>query len=691
MKIKNKIIPLLTATLGILTSCKDDITTPIYTVGDVDNAIVLKAGVADKGAGVQTRTRGVDGNHASNPPYGGGHVPFNTDVTTQLRLRVDGTWLGKGFTNNLVTKETTATIGEKTGADNKHNKIVFSDALKLYWDDYGTADPANIDLANGGTAANGTGGRQKGLTIYGVAIEGEATAPAVSSWTNLSWVLPTDQTGGWATKDLLTSNNVTASADGTYKFDDFKRTSGKTPSDIIEFTHAMSKVTVTLTAGEGFVGGKFVQNPTVTLKNFKYTGTVNIEAKTSNPSDATSDIQMHLKSGGAGQTGAEFDALVYPGNSFADETDILELTADGNTYIVNATKLNAAIQNARTNSATTHYPDTDNKFQQGWNYVVQIVVNKTGIDVLATIVDWQTINLDSETPKIRIDTAYGLEPVDPDGPEKSFKYPFDFFRSTTKASGYANDAYVDYDNTEQKYVMHDQLYWPDHQTHYFFRGVYPRVYVDSETGKIPTAKVTDSTIEVQNAAYVVGDYPSDLAIGYPRTTSETCTHGKNVANLGICATEGKIRMNFRYVMSQVEVKLTSAAGDGHVNIDANTVIKIVGGYTAGNIKLEDGSAVTTGSKADWIMLGGSYDDRLDAIVPQSLGDMKFVVIVKNAEDNYDTYECKIANIEVGGDTITKWESGKKYVYTLEIQKTGIKTNATIKNWDEVNANQDIWF
>lgn len=672
MKIKNKITALGFAALGFLASCTDDISTP--NMGNAGNAIVLRAGVTEGGSGVTTRA--VDGRHTKHVPFAAGN---------KMTLQINGTWTGKG----TITQETTGTTAAEVD-DSKHNGVETSPLR--FWNDYGVADPDNTD------------GRAAGLTIYGVAVnDADASAPTVSSWTALPWILPVDQRTGWTAKDLLTSNNISAGGDGTFKFEDFLGTSHNTPSNILEFTHAMSKVTVVLTAGAGFPDGQFKTNVSVTLKQFKNEGNVDIVSKTSTAGVATNDIQMHLADGGVDNATATFDALVYPGNTFDNATDILELAADGNTFVVTAAKLNAAIKAALDANATTGYPlgtsnlsaepkVYDTKLVQGWNYKLLITVNKTGITVVATIVDWNEVTATTEYPKIRINDSFGLTGT-------AFEHDFDFFRSLQIDQAYSKDAYVEHaeDAGVHTYTFHDQLYWPDHSTHYFFRGVFPRVQTASEAGWIPSVKVASSTssastIAVQNAAYSANTYPSDLAIGYPHTTTETCTaHSKEVATQGICATEGTIRMNFKYVMSQVEVKLTSAAGEGHVNIDANTVIKIVGGYTAGNISMQDGSAACTGDKADYTMQGGTALDRLDAIVPQDLGDMKFLVIVKNGEDNYDNYECRIANIQVGGNTITAWEPGKKYVYTLEIQKTAITSIATLKDWVTVTGSENIWF
>lgn len=744
MKLKNKITALLAA-LGFLTACHDEMSAPTYTVGEANNAIVLRAGISEGGNSVQTRA--VDGNHTAGA-NGGGHVPFNPDVTTQLRLRVDGTWLGKGFTNDLVSKPTTATIGAVTGNENKHNKVSFSTTSnpveQLYWDDYGSADPANIDTPNG-TATAGTGGRNKGLTIYGVAIEGQATAPTVSNWTALPWALDADQTSGWAAKDLLTSNNVRVSpGDGTYKFDDYindLKNSTTNSSNLLEFTHAMTKITVNLTASEGFPGwststpteGKFEKEPSVTLKDFYYTGNVSVEAKTSEASTSNkADIKMHLTSTAINQHTATLDALVFPGNQFsatiADDanktptsaTNILELNADGNIYKVTAAQLVKAIVNGATGSQ-------NGTLEQGKNYILNITVNKTDIEVTATIKDWENVPTENALPKINVTATYGYTAGAVTGSE-AFTKDYDLFRSTVKATGYDENTSADGIQYAARYTSPNwdkTIYWPNHQTHYFFRGVYPQTgaAVSGTTALANPEAVTttngNDVIAVANAKYTTATYPSDLAIAIPRGTTpgsydETCKESGHTSQEGICATEGVINMNFEYAMSKVEVRLKSSKEDGgHIDLTKdNTTVEIIGGYNKARIKLSDGlhDEYADADKGDYSLhilnspANGFPVTTLDAIVPQQIGNdviFRITVITDDKDDDdpsndeTDVYQCKVNLINVKNSSpatpVTEWAHGKHYIYELDLNKTEIKVVATIKDWVTVTASDNIWF
>lgn len=736
MKIKTNII-LLGALISFLTACSDELIAPTYTVGEAVNAITLRAGISEGGAGVATRAAE---DHHTTP----GHVNFTNG--TKLTLRVDGTWTGKtsytlphgNVSSSAASQETTATTGDKPGNDELHNKVNFTDAEQLYWDDYGTADPANAS------------GRTAGLTIYGVAVDGKTTETTVSSWTAQLWNVgePTtgviDQTSGWAAKDLLTSNNIrVAPGDGTYKFDDYVndlKNSTSNSSNLLEFTHAMTMITVNLTAGEGFPGyetgavnAKFQAAPTVKLLGFNYTGTVNVETKVSTPTDATTaDINMHLAEGGASNNKAKYDAIVFPGNQFTatigaspdfkptSATDILELNADGNIYKVTAAQLVKAIAG----TSVTGTP-VNGTLEQGKNYILNITVNKTDIEVTATIKNWVDVPTEDALPKINVTATYGYTAGAVTG-SAAFTNNYDLFRSTVKATGYDEDANssngIQYAARYSSSAWDKTIYWPNHQTHYFFRGVYPQVGATvSGTSAVGDEAVTtangNDVVAVANATYTEATYPSDLAIAIPRGTTpgsydETCKVAEHSSTPGICATEGVINMNFEYAMSKVEIRLKSTAtGQGHIDLTKdNTTVEIIGGYNKARIKLSDGlhDAYADADKGDYTLSNlttpesGSLVTTRDAIVPQQIGnDVIFRITVTNdngtpgdtSDDTTDVYQCKVNLINVKDTTtpVTEWAHGKHYIYELDLNKTAIKVTATLKDWVTVTANDNVWF
>ena len=693
-------------------SSEDDIK-PIYTVGEADNAITLRAGVSTGESAVQTRATDRDHNY---------HLALTQG--TEAALRIDGTWTGHRPDEN-VSQLTTATIGSViTSFDNKHNSVSMSPVL--YWDDYGTADPAN------------TSGRNTGLTIYGVAVDGYKTEEifalpsettnnltTISNWEALPWTLPANQTSGWANYDLLTSNNIKEGSDGTLKFDDVKNNSA---SDLLVFTHAMSKVTVKLTAGAGFVDSKFVSTPTVTLLGFYTEGKVNVEGKTTTATTTTShDISTHLDEGGQGNTTANFSALVFPGNSFANTTQIAKIEADGNVYYVTAEKINAA------NTA-----DQD-VFESGKNYIINVIVNKTEIKVSATVTNWVDVVSDEVSPVININVDYGTIGT---GSSENFD-SFSFYRSTSLDEHYSNgltgnangyfvseaiakktagsESQWKFYNSTANDATEVHLYWPNHNTHYQFRGVWPNTSViagDTQTAPhVSKVSESDATqkIDIRNAAYSTSEnYPSNLMIGRPEvsgscTNTETGHTPTDLFSGGICATEGKVNLNFRYVMSQVEVILsTSETGSSdHVNINANTVVEIVNVANEGYVRLGDREVVPSSTKVTYTLnaVTGSGNElkRHSAIVPQVLtftnaGDStntRFKITVTNGDGTTDVYYADINPIKKADGTGLvapkgKWESGVHYKYNLKLTKSEIKVSATVTDWKTVNAAEDVW-
>ena len=691
------------ASLAFLIACssEEQVTTiPDINIEPDNGEIMLSAGIGSQ----KTATRaGAEDNHARHQNFTNG---------TKLALRISGTWTGHSPSTNIVLT-TTGTIGSATGTGNLHNAVT-CDPIR-YWEDYGSSD-----------AANAATGRTEGLTIYGAAINGKTTAPTVSDYTALSWTLPTDQTSTNNTpadKDLLITNNVkSGTGDGTYRFAD--RASGK----LLEFTHALSKITVNLLAGDGFGGSFGTATPEVKLTSnegnattnaeWAYTtGTVNITDGTVSSQGTPAVIYMYQTATPTTSYTVTKEALVMPGSQFSsDDAIIVRIKVADNIYYIKA-------KNIRTAMATAG--DTDYKTKAGKNYVINVQVNQTGVKVTATVTNWTDVSAEVVEPVININTDFGTPSETSLG-----KDAFSFYRSTSLNTGYSTKSGSYYpaesviSKVSEEWTMTPQLYWPSHNTHYQFRGVWPQTVITDVT---TSPRVKDGTgssngyqvIEVQNVAYSANTFPSDLQIGRPEISeSAKCSNNEPghtqtlLYNGGICASEGTITLNFRYIMSQVEVNLTTTdTPNDQVRLDGAKV-ELVNVYSSGDVKLGDRGVIPTGTTTTPYTLNtvdgdGNDNKRLSAIVPQILtyttaqadGNVKFrITIYNDAGDptNIDVYEADIKPILNSGKTAElapngKWESGVHYVYNLKISKTEVKVTATLANWTTVNATQDIWF
>lgn len=674
--------------------------------------IKLSAGIVDGSSKGTTRTEPsllaltpADGNNAN----------------TQLALQVNGNWK-HGETTTLITKTTTATVGTATSNQNamtEYNPV-------LYWDDYGTADPDNANV-----------GRTQGLTIYGAAIDSMSVSDAGLSglldananWTALSWTLPADQTLTTPANipsrhDLLISNNI--KGDYAYHFTD--RESGRR----LDFKHAMSKITVILTARYGFVDKNsdgrvdFQNDPVVLLTSntsteWAYTtGTVNITNGAITSLDNLSAITMYQAP--SEQVGhiAIKEALVMPGSQFASDNAIIaRINADGNIYYVTAEKIRTAISDS-------HASDGVYSTEAGKNYIIKVTVDKTGISrVSATVTNWTNVEAVAVAPKINVTGDLGSE-----GSALADGY-YSFYRSayvdaTSINTGYGikNGNFFAGESTITKsgltWTMSPTLYWPDHNTHYQFRCVWPNTVITTGNGTggdgiLDNPRVIDGSgaldgyqvIKVKNVAYSSGTFPSDLMIARPEIQDAygnldntiTCNNSDHnsvsLYDAGICATEGNIKLSFRYMMSQVEVNLSTTGNSdpNYVNL-SNATVELISVYNYGYVKLGDRTVDFTGySRGNYILNtvegAGNANKRWSAIVPQTFSSTKFkITIYKNGNTNMidDIYYADISDFTTGG-----WTAGNHYVYNLTVTKTKVQVSATLTDWNTVEANHSIWF
>lgn len=545
--------------------------------------------------------------------------------------------------------------------------------------------------------------RSSKLSVWALAVPGKSGALSTSApWSETSaWstTAPTSMDVAWTIsatqtsetivdEDLCFSNNIAKRSDSDDTRMKFNISSPNAfDKGQLIFYHALTKITINLVEGEGFNHSSTsdfdIDEPGVILNGSKLSGTFDV-AQGEFKSQAASATAVTMACGAKTATGYTLEALVMPGRNLSTTLDnAVTFSIDKNKFTVSNATLLKALRDKTDNGIDSHWTT----MEAGKNYVFTFTIKMTDIKVTATVAPWENVAAETYAPKININKVYG-HTAGQDGDEcTDLNKGFDFYRSTTVSTGYGDKSTVSY--TDGAYTMSPQRYWPNHETHYFFRSVYP-------TG----TTVDNSLIPVSNKAYDETSFPSNLMLGYPRNIDGTPDEACKVhsATQGICATEGDIRMNFQYAMSQVEVKLTTSDGDDKVVLDANTTIEILNGYKSGSIKLEDGSSVFEESdKGTYKLLGveNTYD-RLDAIIPQPLTGLKFKITVKDSDGKYDFYEATIADIEVtptGGTKgkITKWEPGKKYVYSLYITKTGIKITATLKDWIEVKSEGNhIW-
>ena len=548
-------------------------------------------------------------------------------------MQVSGTWTG--HSPETVTLPTTATPSASNSND-------LSLIQAIYWDDYGSADPANAET-----------GRKEGLTIYGVAVDGETTAPEVKNWRALDLDLGTDQTSGISAKDLLISNNV--KDDKTYKFE--SRADGKQ----LEFHHVLSKITVNLYAGEGFENHSFAQTPVVELtsneanssanKEWAYTeGTINVTTDKLTLTGTSHIVKMAQAATTAEGYTVTKEALVMPGSTFAnDKAIIFSINADGNIYYVTAEKIRTAI------NATDHGNGTPYPTEAGKNYIFNVTVNKTGITVTAAVKNWETVNTEKETPAINFTADVTSINKDNDGLTDGDTFTlWKMSDLTDEAFTKAKKTLVTYENDAFTYVP--QLYWDHALDNSFFRAL-------AQKGTTLTA-VEEPTLE-QGTDLLWGTTAKHTGTEADGTTTHEYDEGD-----AINPRTGDVPLIFKHVMSNVVVKLETTTDDSQVETGGAT-ITMTKLYKDGKFSLFTGE-ITSVTNPSTITVDGET-----IMVPQNIDDeAKLIIKLKDGT----TYSLLLSTCKDTNGFVKTWESGKQYEYTISLQKEEIQFRVMVKEW-----------
>ena len=511
------------------------------------------------------------------------------------------------------------------------------------------------------------------------------------------------------------------------KFDDIKT---NPVSHRLELKHVLSKVTIQLKAGNGFDANKFTNLPKVTLSGkkgdntgvdyAKTSGNVNLETGEATSTEPVESLTAQVVFDDDTQKAATATALLYPTSLIAgssDEDVVARLEVDDNVYYIKAEKLRAAINN--TDNHTVNGTVGETKVYHtlpGFHYILNVVVDKSGLaGISATIADWETVTAAEDHPLVHVS-----DPNVSGGDMKGNSYML--YYSESKNSGFSPSLSKEVNKTSGTWQLTQSIYWPNHLTHYFFRGI---MALTSESTSVAITESTSAPtglnmnngnpyVEVENGKYEQYTCPSNLLMGKPITGNQTCgsiDHEEVIMeDKGICARTTPIGLTFQYMMSQVEVILKSETtiDSQKVHLDGNTKVEIVNGYTSGKVYLGTMS-VEGKDKQDYKLENVDTDNlkRHSIIVPQEItfstagavNNVRFKVTVYNSATSSvdDVYYADIEPILKSGSTTEKvapngkWESGKHYVYTLNILKSGISAVATLQDWTKVESgDEEIW-
>lgn len=606
----------------------------------------------------------------------------------------------------------------------------------IYWDDFSqSTDDGSRDLRTGGHGLQ---------AYYGYCYNGRTPKPTLTEETGvLTWtVLPDQKTNTAKTSDLLWSKEQ---ATVSYYHDD-KRENGTQGHGTmtIPYTHAMSEVTVTVIADEGFVNEPNPLKETVlTLYGANTETTLTAPAGTFSPlvqTDAEKIKNIIMCPGTTANQGPKpirtFTAIVAPGTKLLQGEKLLDITnVDGNNYTLTITSTmltSTAWAEGHTgdDQTGTESEKTYVITQPGINYHLNVTVNKTKVQTHATLADWTTVNAsgtgdivfdDDETDETLVmdDTNAGSTEVQVVAVDKNLfadGASFTLFTADGTATSRTSASYdartvstfvnPNASDDNDKWTNNPEIYWPNRTDKYYFRALAQFNSVTGDLNSI-TNKGLDKAAAIAVTQGTIAD-GKDIIWGTTAKHKGTTTNKEYGRGLAIPPRTGGVPIAFDHAMSKVTFNLeTSSTTDPKAKVDLSNVrIAISNLYTKGTINLENGNVEYTNSDLtnDNALTGSATAASSPAetatpiseyiVVPQDISGNSIVNITLFDSSNSEVarYSLKLQDcVETGTTTkVTQWQRGKHYTYTIHLEKEKIDFRALIKDWNPVygsgNAN-----
>ena len=507
----------------------------------------------------------------------------------------------------------------------------------LYWDDFSeSTNDGSKDLRTKGHGLQ---------SYYGYCYNGgEPTTALVNATGVLGWTTDNDQTtdGDMKKNDLLWSP---AQNPVTYVHAKENREGLSIP-----YTHAMSKFTIVVVAGEGFEADD-LKNATVTLKDMNKVGTFTAPTSTVETT-GTTDVQMYANATDTEKSSRAYEAVAVPMLEMTKDQLLATINdVDGNNYEVYLTD---AILTAWTDGIK------DSKSQSGINYKLTITLNKQTITVVATLADWTDV---SATGTGEINFTADVKTIDKVN-DTSLKGgdSFSLWRTADKKNFGAIATTAEYDGS--KFVNTPAIYWANGSTSYYFRALAKKT--DSKTLDAVTTFEANQDIDLlwgTTAAHK----------GYLADNTEV-PYAEGAA---INPRTGNVPLVFKHAMSKVVISLETTNDASAVDL-TGAKVTLTSLANEGTIDLESGVVTASTTKVEEAVNASTSFDNL-IMVPQTIGnDAKLIITL---DDNGTTYSLQLNQCTDGtGTAITTWTGGNKYTYAISLKKEQIQFRALVQDW-----------
>lgn len=724
--------------IAVLSGCSDDVAIPDTLSGDGTKTPLTVTAVLDANSKA-AQTRAADKEFASGDvlvaylrhvTWNGGFTTAEADKRTSVAADQAPRLVSFTCTGSATWDQSLSDIypfkADSTVIINGENskRATGTEATKLYWDDFSVStDDGTLDLRTGGHYLQ---------SYYGYCYNGgdeNVTATLDSETGVLGWQIIADQSGSNGAENFKKSDLLWSAEQTPVSYIHRDANIDNTrPGLIIPYTHAMSKVTIKVTLGEGFDSNYNFDGTAITLNDMRLMcTTIAPEAKLTYPTDASAKGEIKMK---VGSTAGTFEAIVVPsiltvGNTFATITNMA-----GSKYTIPVTEkmvqdgvngeygwgsqlgsdkedVNNGTAQARPSTqdyGNTIPAGTGFLMKSGVHYVLNVTVNKTELNVTATILDWDEIEAEG-VAEIHFDNDI----KDKNGNIDILlqEYGFDVYQSTDNTNFGTRATHLKYNKTSKTWKYDPVIYWQGGSPEYFRALANVRADATGTTDKNESLSMENGrdalwgTTEAHKGKDADGvDY--DYAEGDP-----------------IKPRTGDVPLKFYHAMSQITFNLVDAlAGnsDGASHLDLHgATIQLTELATGGTLNLNTGlispSSITSGQKTFSEDAGAvparmgyfaskengnetTYKEEVTLrnyiITPQTISDDAMVIItladgtVYKAQLNKCTTEVT-ANGQTKDEYIKEWKRSNHYTYTIELGKETITFRALVEGWNPVEG------
>ncbi|WP_288280666.1 fimbrillin family protein [uncultured Prevotella sp.] len=509
---------------------------------------------------------------------------------------------------------------------------------KLYWDDFSDNNSDGHYLRTANHALQ---------SFYGYCYNGGEPTTALNNTTGvLGWTTDNDQTtdGDMKKNDLLWSP---AQNPVTYVHAKENREGLSIP-----YTHAMSKFTIVVVAGEGFEATD-LNAATVTLKDMNLEGTFTAPGSTV-VTTGTTEVKMYANATDTEKSSRAYEAVSVP---------LVSLTKD---------KLLATINNVDGNNYDIKLTDDilkdwakgiDNeKSQSGINYKLTITLKKQAITVVATLADWTDV---SATGTGEINFTADVKSIDQDNDGLTDGDAFTLW----KMSALTKEAFAEAKKTKATYngsafTYDNKLYWDKASDDSYFRAL---------------AKKETKLTAVEDTTLAQG---TDLLWGTTAEHTGTEANGtehKYEEGVAINPRTGAVPLIFKHVMSKVVVNLETT-GDASQVVTTGATVAMTNVIDNGTMNIFTGKVKSGDNKSDVVVKNKDNTITEAIMVPQTIGDnAKLVITLADGT----TYSLLLNTCEdKDGKAVTDWYSGNLYEYTITLKKEEIQFRVMVKDWEK---------